>query len=1038
MSAIARAVLAVFAFVLVFPAHPLYAQLPSFDFTKASVVAEWKADHGISSITSTAEGMRIVISGEDPYLHGPVRNYPADSPLIATMRMKCDQPGFTEIFWYKQGSHPVAGDESGSYVTQAGVWEDVRIVLPALGSNTILRIDPPGSGGVCVIQSLTFQAMNLQPPAAWLPPTKAYAGDGALVLVNGQTRLEHSATVFGRYDVIRNGVRIGYGHDQPMLGYVRDSGASDWIDIKAHAAVTVSGGSTIRERATLVDADGRTWTLDTVIQPGPLPDTFQIDSRVAVSRDVSLIYLPLVTLFGGAEAFGAARNQGLFAGLEYMDAPDTSSSAADITTAEKNRQLPDTLKITFPLMSVQGLGRYVGLIWDMSNATCALFDSPDRFFQSGSHVMGVVMPGSDGIIRDTSSLTPRVPSTLTAENPHSTRAWIIAGDGASVVPSIEQYVALRGLPALPSTLNQAEYVSATANSWLYSKIREGSKYRHAYWPGTSFDPLNVADPAIYMEWLASMTGNPTLAATLRTAGAAAKANVNWWDWNYANVSHNAYPIGMLLWGQTAAIANNAGPRCDSYLGAFDEQGRIIYKPQQGGIDYGATHFAPDANGLTASYMKPALELASVSGDQTRIDAALNRLYQFSQYDNTVPRGAQTWEVPLHTPDILASRWNAQCYLMGYKMTNDPALLQRAVYWAWTGIPFVYLINPAARVIGTYATIPVFGATGYNLVNWMGLPVQWCGMVYADALYRLADFDNSAPWKMLADGITVSGIQQNEPDNGNADLRGLLPDSFNLRAQVRNPVFINPGTIQECATVLYTGNFLYDMKTAHPCGYIIHAPGRVQITEQTETRAAFTVTNWYGGAYYLLINRVPSTPRVWVNGQQVALTGANSYTAAQKRLVLQVIGDAHVVVDTGYALSGQMDLKDYVGSPAQFSLHLRLTRAGAAPVERHIPLNGAGGFEAKGIPGGQYTARFRVEHWLAVSAPVDLTADLQGITASLVNGDADGDNQITLFDYLVLDAQFGLSDQMADLDGDGAVTLFDYLIIDRSFGAVGSN
>ncbi len=57
--------------------------------------------------------------------------------------------------------------------------------------------------------------------------------------------------------------------------------------------------------------------------------------------------------------------------------------------------------------------------------------------------------------------------------------------------------------------------------------------------------------------------------------------------------------------------------------------------------------------------------------------------------------------------------------------------------------------------------------------------------------------------------------------------------------------------------------------------------------------------------------------------------------------------------------------------------------------------------------------------------------------SLVNGDADGDNAITLFDYLVLDGAFGSSEPMADLDGDGAVTLFDYLVIDAGFGAAGS-
>jgi hypothetical protein len=45
---------------------------------------------------------------------------------------------------------------------------------------------------------------------------------------------------------------------------------------------------------------------------------------------------------------------------------------------------------------------------------------------------------------------------------------------------------------------------------------------------------------------------------------------------------------------------------------------------------------------------------------------------------------------------------------------------------------------------------------------LGLPVQWCGLVYADALYRLVRDDPKGPWKQLADGITLSGIQQTWP------------------------------------------------------------------------------------------------------------------------------------------------------------------------------------------------------------------------------------------------------------------------------------
>ena len=60
-----------------------------------------------------------------------------------------------------------------------------------------------------------------------------------------------------------------------------------------------------------------------------------------------------------------------------------------------------------------------------------------------------------------------------------------------------------------------------------------------------------------------------------------------------------------------------------------------------------------------------------------------------------------------------------------------------------------------------------------------------------------------------------------------------------------------------------------------------------------------------------------------------------------------------------------------------------------------------------------------------------------LNLSLVNGDADGDGQINLFDFVVLDSRFGGADDMADLDGDGNVHLFDYVGIDQNFGAKGN-
>jgi len=109
----------------------------------------------------------------------------------------------------------------------------------------------------------------------------------------------------------------------------------------------------------------------------------------------------------------------------------------------------------------------------------------------------------------------------------------------------------------------------------------------------------------------------------------------------------------------------------------------------------------------------------------------------------VPRGAQTWECPLHTPDVLASAYSRAGLHVGYELTGEPALLAQARYWAWTGLPFIYLRDPAGQGIGRYLTPPVYGATSWVAPVWMGLPVQWCGLVYADALFRLVRHDPKA-------------------------------------------------------------------------------------------------------------------------------------------------------------------------------------------------------------------------------------------------------------------------------------------------------
>jgi hypothetical protein len=287
-----------------------------------------------------------------------------------------------------------------------------------------------------------------------------------------------------------------------------------------------------------------------------------------------------------------------------------------------------------------------------------------------------------------------------------------------------------------------------------------------------------------------------------------------------------------------------------------------------------------------------LEAAAFSGDRDLIAAALERLRAMKKFHNGVPRGAQTWECPLHIPDILASAQMCRAYTLGYELSGDSAFLEEARYWAWTGVPFVYLVNPTSEPVGPYATIAVFGATQWKAPVWLGLPVQWCGLVYSDALYRLVRDDPAGPWKRLADGIAASGIQQSWPSSDSA-MQGLLPDSFVLRGQHRNGPAINPGTLLPSALRFFGQPQLYDFWCFRKNGLRVHAPGSLTSAKEKNGRISFQVESWVNHPYYILINGITNKPRLRINGKATDCSAPQEFQEKEGRLILKVEGNPRV-------------------------------------------------------------------------------------------------------------------------------------------------
>jgi hypothetical protein len=260
----------------------------------------------------------------------------------------------------------------------------------------------------------------------------------------------------------------------------------------------------------------------------------------------------------------------------------------------------------------------------------------------------------------------------------------------------------------------------------------------------------------------------------------------------------------------------------------------------------------------------------------------------------VPRGAQTWEVPLHTPDILASAHLVRAYTLGYELTGDKDFLDQARYWAWTGVPFIYLTAPWEGPVGNYSTIAVFGATQFVSPVWMGLPVQWCGLVYGNAIRRFARHDPSGPWLQLADGIAAAGLQHTHPAT-DPRYPGLLPDSFELRSQYRNPVPINPGTLMVEAVELYKESALYDFRVLSRHGLLVHAPGPITDIQETDQSASLRVNCWSKTLWRVLINGFSAEPSVKLNGVVTPIQAPHQYDAKSGRLVLQLTGPASIEI-----------------------------------------------------------------------------------------------------------------------------------------------
>jgi hypothetical protein len=759
---------------------------------RTSLIHEWTFDQGTAGWAAQNDcelnvedgNLRIQSTGEDPYFHCPV-DLPGGDVEIE-LRIRSTTKGSGSVFWTSQQT-PQRGEDKRAdfHLQQDGKWHTTTTRFKALGKLTDLRIDPGGQPGEAEIDWIRLNSVQHHPLAleaveqrddivrfqVQVDPsclTKDQQAEGAVhfEVVNDRGDAMTATMTFPPQALNEN---VSTWLEQPITGTRQVEPVSvtlkyqDWPPLERTVWVYNPGAPaewirrSLGDYMLLVARDGTTARVlrgqQLVTQLGPLvlcgktiPHLQLVEDDSTLRFDGDGVRLSLGTVNNEVEIeiestkpcegpivrVQGGLEQGLFAGLEYLGKGEKSSSTLDIETDEHIRFEPDPLKVTMPLMAFVTDTVSVGMTWQ-NMALQPVYATPNFFDGTPDHRMS--LKGT------------KIKATLRFDQQPLEEAILWA-------------VQQKGLPDLPPRPRTPEQQRELCLAALNGPLRTDQGWGHCVEERWQRRPY--ADPASTF-W--RLTGSVPDFPEYVLGGAHVPNDTIYFVTGQAQ-----------KWLELRKLQMNgliAGQKSD---GSYRYNGK-----------YRRGHFEDTASGVCARPAANLLEIAYLTGDRRALQAGIKTLDFMTRF--RTPRGAQVWECALHTPDQLASAYAVWAFVRGYELTGEQRYLQEARKWALSGIPFTYLWGQYP--VMCYATPPVYGATHWLRPNWMGLPVQWVGGVYAYALTLLAPHETTLDWNHLARGILICAQQQQYPDGPNV---GLLPDSFNLIFQRRQPANINPSAL----------------------------------------------------------------------------------------------------------------------------------------------------------------------------------------------------------------------------------------------------
>ncbi len=537
------------------------------------------------------------------------------------------------------------------------------------------------------------------------------------------------------------------------------------------------------------DADEVRWSLSIEFYMPDRGPRVTITGRLAASGLCDLLAFRCPFLRVSADAAGPQRTAAIFPGLDWVVGRERSSSSDVAPPPFDRRHVPHPYKITVPVMALARGALVTGLTWDPlqmwdgerreSSAPrypAAVFASPDFTQKADSHLMGLFLPSVPKFV-DEGSLCAERPYQMTPGREIKLECNLFTLDSSNVLEAIGEYINLCGLiPPPPKPRSYKESIELDIETYL---DRAWSPARSS-WAHSSTAEQKWT---FYSELVALALWRGSLFAKAKELKQRMRDCVE-----EAVAAHGA-ASGLSL----AYFRGGFSTELGLWKGRLD---KLIRRQQRDGgwpAEDAAVGRKRERSlpGVTAEHAAMLLKSALLTGDRGHRDAGIKAVRFLDRVSR--PSGLRVWDVHQNAPDLLAAAQLLAAYLDAYLISGNPARLERAVYWAWAGLPFVWLWQAHNREVMRYASVPFFAVTLMDKKPWFGVAAQWNGLVYARELFRIARYDRSMRWHRIGRAITQCGMQLQKTDNGaRSELAGFYPDAYNVvEGREYYPLRLNP-------------------------------------------------------------------------------------------------------------------------------------------------------------------------------------------------------------------------------------------------------